>query len=86
MATPQWWQTPNMVIASMKLTGISPDKIQGAVLVLMCTPVEGESLDEYLLPSSPLHRHSFLPFSLSSLFVCERVHILEIQAFSLSNF
>ena len=34
MATPWWCQTPNMVTASIKLKGISPDKIQGAVLVL----------------------------------------------------
>ena len=33
MATPQWYQIPNLVTASMKLKGIFPDKIQGAVLV-----------------------------------------------------
>jgi len=47
MATPQWYQTPNLVTASIKLKGIPPDKITARFGEQYCAVyVGGESPDE----------------------------------------
>ena len=54
METPHWYQTPNMVTASLKLKGIPPGKITARFREQYCAVyVGGESPDELMLPSSP---------------------------------
>ena len=72
MATPQWYQTPDIVTASIKLKGIPPDKI-GDITARFgeqycAVHVGGESPDESLLPSSLLSPSSF--FFFENLFHC----------------
>ena len=78
MATPQWYQTPNIVTASIKLKGIPPDRLaditarSGEQYCAVC--VGGESPDEPTqhssLPSSLLF-HIYIFFETS----CTRVQV-----------
>ena len=71
MAT-QWYQTANMVTASIKLKGIPPDRLSDITARFReqycAVYVGGESPDEPMLPSSP---NAVPPLSLPpSLLVC----------------
>ena len=64
MATPQWYQTPDIVTASIKLKGIPPDKISDITARFgeqyCALYVGGESPDEPMLTHSALP--PFFPF------------------------
>ena len=65
MATPQWYQTPDIVTASIKLKGIPPDRlgdITARFREQYCAVyVGGESSDELMLLSSPNTQSLFSP-------------------------
>ena len=63
MATPQWYQTPNLVTAAIKLKGIPPDKIGDITAKFgeqYCAMyMGGESPDEPMLTPHFLHSLCF---------------------------
>ena len=82
IATPQWYQTPNMVAAFIKLKGIPPDRLSA---ITACFRAVLGCVSHLMSPCYPPPSSANTPSSLSSLFenfVCVRVHKLEIQPLS----